>query len=383
MTDDLSPRLRDAATLLREVLDRHDYDDEQIAARGLEPLGAAAVRVRPLSEYQCRADAPLDILLRIYLLGMKVSWAAGRRVFSEAELNLLRDAGLLRGADSGELDSIFAIQPWAGKRFLSDFMLRKEPAVEPVYSPDLDSIELAELTVRDPFASALDLCTGTGIQALFAADHCERVVGVDINPRAIHLARLNAALNHVDNVEFRLGDLYEPVSGETFELVTANVPFVIDTATEAHRYRVGGARGDAIHRRILDQLRAHLAEGGVCQIVTHLSQFADGDDQESAVRELARANGCECLVIAGAPFDKLQFAVAQHQELITDYPIYRARIHAFLERLDELGFEEGALAVITLRRTGRARYGRVLALNVPVVHEVDPVAALREFFAVS
>lgn len=77
-----------------------------------------------------------------------------------------------------------------------------------------------------PEASVLDLGTGSGIGAMTAARRAARVVAVDINPEAVRCARINAQLNDVeDQVEVRQGDLFEPVRGETFDVILFNPPF--------------------------------------------------------------------------------------------------------------------------------------------------------------
>jgi hypothetical protein len=43
-------------------------------------------------------------------------------------------------------------------------------------------------------------------------------VGVDINPRAVALSKINAAINGLTNVEFSVGDLFAPVRGGTFPI---------------------------------------------------------------------------------------------------------------------------------------------------------------------
>jgi methylase of polypeptide subunit release factors len=74
--------------------------------------------------------------------------------------------------------------------------------------------------------TALDMGTGSGIGAVFAARLGYDVIGVDINPAAIRCARANVALNGVDDqCDMRLGDLFEPVADETFDLVLFNPPF--------------------------------------------------------------------------------------------------------------------------------------------------------------
>jgi HemK-related putative methylase len=74
--------------------------------------------------------------------------------------------------------------------------------------------------------SALDMGTGSGMGAVFAARQGYRVVGVDVNPEAVRCARINALLNRLeDRIEIREGDLFAPVHGERFDLVLFNPPF--------------------------------------------------------------------------------------------------------------------------------------------------------------
>ncbi|OGT78775.1 MAG: hypothetical protein A3I78_08135 [Gammaproteobacteria bacterium RIFCSPLOWO2_02_FULL_56_15] len=73
---------------------------------------------------------------------------------------------------------------------------------------------------------ALDMGTGCGICAVFAAELGYRVVGVDINPFAVRCARINILLNQLeDRIEIKHGDLFGPVSGQSFDLVLFNPPF--------------------------------------------------------------------------------------------------------------------------------------------------------------
>ena len=113
------------------------------------------------------------------------------------------------------------------------------------------SLTLAGLMIPNQVESALDLGTGCGIQAMHAARHAARVVATDISERALELAALNAELNGISNIEFRLGSLFDPVAGERFDHIISNPPFVITPRTEgvpSYEYRDGGLVGDA-HRR--------------------------------------------------------------------------------------------------------------------------------------
>jgi release factor glutamine methyltransferase len=73
----------------------------------------------------------------------------------------------------------------------------------------------------------LDMGTGSGVCAVFAARHAQRVVAVDINPAAVRCAGINAMLNAVEHrLTVRLGDLFAPVAGERFDLILFNPPFL-------------------------------------------------------------------------------------------------------------------------------------------------------------
>jgi HemK-related putative methylase len=76
-------------------------------------------------------------------------------------------------------------------------------------------------------AKVLDMGTGSGVCAIFAARHARHVVAVDINPAAVRCAAINARLNHLeDRIEVRHGDLFTPVAGERFDLISFNPPFL-------------------------------------------------------------------------------------------------------------------------------------------------------------
>jgi HemK-related putative methylase len=80
---------------------------------------------------------------------------------------------------------------------------------------------------------ALDLGTGSGIGAIFAARCGYHVVGVDINPEAVRCARINVLLNNLEGrVEIREGDLFAPVAGDRFDLVLFNPPFYRGTPVD-------------------------------------------------------------------------------------------------------------------------------------------------------
>ncbi|WP_241972571.1 DUF7059 domain-containing protein [Cryobacterium cryoconiti] len=142
------------------------------------------------------------------------------------------------------------------------------------------SLTLSGLLIPTPVASALDLGTGCGIQAMHASRHADRVVATDISVRALELAALNAALNEIGNIEFRLGSLFEPVAGERFDHIISNPPFVITPrvpGVPAYEYRDGGLVGDALVEAVVRGAAEHLTPGGVAQLLGNWEYHAGQD----------------------------------------------------------------------------------------------------------
>jgi HemK-related putative methylase len=123
-----------------------------------------------------------------------------------------------------------------------------------------------------PESEVLDMGTGSGVCAVFAANHARRVVAVDINAAAVRCASINTLLNHLDHkIEVRHGDLFEPVRGEQFDLVLFNPPFVRGAPKDS---RDGAWRSSDVAERFAAGLRAHLKPGGAALVL--LSTFGDG-----------------------------------------------------------------------------------------------------------
>ncbi|HYN90029.1 MAG TPA: HemK2/MTQ2 family protein methyltransferase [Ardenticatenaceae bacterium] len=129
-----------------------------------------------------------------------------------------------------------------------------------------------------PGSEVLDMGTGSGVGAIFAARWASRVVAVDVNPEAVRCARINALLNRVEaTVEVRQGDLFAPVEGERFDLVLFNPPYYPGEP----RDRLDLAwRSDDVRRRFASGLEAVLAPHGRALVV--LSSDAGTEDWAEA-----------------------------------------------------------------------------------------------------
>lgn len=133
---------------------------------------------------------------------------------------------LLRRRFSGE-----PIAYMTGIREFWSMPLRVGPAV---LIPRPDTELLVELALRrlptDRDLRVLDLGTGSGAVALAIARERPRaqVIGVELSRAALELARDNARLMKIGNVEFRESDWFDAVRGEKFDVVVGNPPYVAE-----------------------------------------------------------------------------------------------------------------------------------------------------------
>lgn len=141
------------------------------------------------------------------------------------------------------------------------------------------TLTLLEMTVREQVDSALDVGCGCGIQALYLATHAGRVVATDLSARACAITQFNAALNET-TINVREGSLFEPVEGETFDLIVTNPPFVITPdsvrgAAGLLEYRDGGMDRDNLIRAVLRGAPACMNDGGTLQMLANWEIPAD------------------------------------------------------------------------------------------------------------
>ena len=139
----------------------------------------------------------------------------------------------------------------------------------------------------------LELCLGSGVNALAASRRgAARVVGVDINPRALAFAATNAAVNLSRErgdapLERLQGSLFESVApGDTFDLLLVNPPFELvppDTSYFLHSH--GGEDGLDVVRAFLPGVRERLRPGGRFEMFT----WTPSDAKSERVTDLVMA----------------------------------------------------------------------------------------------
>ncbi|MFF2908931.1 HemK2/MTQ2 family protein methyltransferase [Paenibacillus sp. NPDC057934] len=128
-----------------------------------------------------------------------------------------------------------------------------------------DSMYLAKMLPNLRGKLVLDLCTGTGIQGLIMASYGATVVAVDINSRAVAIARMNAAINGLEEFfSVVQGDLYSAVESSKFDLIVANPPFLpVTNLTDVKvLFADGGVDGLEILRKIIREMPSYLNPNG-------------------------------------------------------------------------------------------------------------------------
>ncbi len=193
---------------------------------------------------------------------------------------------------------------------LGELVLGRALGEEHVLGVGGASTTLSGLMMQTSVGSVLDLGTGCGIQAMHAARHATHVVATDISARALELAALNAELNSIHNIEFRLGSLFDPVRGERFDQIVSNPPFVITPRAEgvpAYEYRDGGMEGDALVEAVLRGAAAHLHPGGVAQLLGNW-EYRVGQDAFRRVGGWIDGTGLDAWIIERDTQDAAQYA---------------------------------------------------------------------------
>ncbi|MFG2960363.1 methyltransferase [Streptomyces sp. NPDC048291] len=355
----------DAAARLRAALLGSSFTADGL----LDLLGAPAYAALARSETvpalrATRGDTPLETLVRLFLLQQPVPHA---RVAGVLPVDDLLDSGWLTRVGGDEVTATVDVRPYGGPDGEDWFIVsdlgcavggaggigqRHEGVVLGVGGA---STTLAGITVRTPVAAALDLGTGSGIQALHAAQHATRVTATDLNPRALHITALTLALSGAPAADLREGSLFEPVKeDETYDLIVSNPPFVISPGVRL-TYRDGGMSGDDLCRSLVQQAGERLNEGGFAQFLANWQHVA-GEDWQDRVRSWV-PRGCDAWIVQREVQDVNQYAelwLRDSGDHRGDPAEYQARYDAWLDEFEARKVKGVGFGWITLRRTGAA-----------------------------
>lgn len=323
----------------------------------LDPLRATMRRYH----LRRRSDV-LALAMRLFMFGDGVTAAEAEQVVGPELLGPLRDAGMIVAATNGELECPFSLNLLGPLLIFTDDLTEGSDAVMGAANTTADLCAAA--APKAEIGSVLDLGCGAGTVGLFLGAHARRVVATDVNPRAIALARANAALNSITNVEFRLGDLFEPVAGEEFDLIVSQPPFVarpegVPDAT----YLYGGRRGDELALRLLGEIPRYIAPGGRAVLLVDWPVVDDEPLQGRVRAAVADPSLSVLLLVAPAQdLDEWSSAHAAIEEKSLDERFERRAVQR-RAHFDRLGIRELRLTFTVLVRSS-ADPGWTRALDV-------------------
>ncbi|WP_163506446.1 methyltransferase [Fodinicola acaciae] len=346
-----TPAVRGDLEALREALDKVGYTVDALGDL-LRNDGSLSARRTDREIYRRRLAAqpgPLADVVTLLAMGWdvpadRVTAALGKPAFAAL---LESGAVVVEGSTaSATIRLVPSIDLWIA----SDAPYDPAERGDPLYVTGINSPAalLASLTVRRKVATALDLGTGNGIQALVCAADTEHVVATDINPRALAYARFNAALNGVDNIEFREGSLFEPVDGERFDLVVSNPPYVISPASD-YVYRDSGREPAALCREIVGTMPRHLTDCGYGAVLVSWPMKA-GDDWAEVLHEWL-APGADSWLIHLHTNEPLGHAARWNLDLDTDLTTYTTEVDRWAGYYRDQGIEQIGFGAVLLRGT--------------------------------
>jgi tRNA1Val (adenine37-N6)-methyltransferase len=122
---------------------------------------------------------------------------------------------------------------------MNDFIPHTElklTQTEASYKMTSDSIHLTQFMLIRSHDIVLDVGCSSGVLSLVAASKTKGlVVGIDIDPKAIALAKLNMELNGLTNLRFTCIRIQD-YANEVFDVIVCNPPYYKEDQTLSHNH---------------------------------------------------------------------------------------------------------------------------------------------------
>ena len=297
------------------------------------------------------AASAADILTALFLAGEFVLMEQAERLMGHDSVELLSGMGLLAiDMAAGRCHGTVALYPLADLHIASDRW--SDPGDTPFEAPS-DTVYPAFIPNTRLFlahvplgecGSFLDLCAGTGIAAILAAQQGTRQAWAgDIAERCTRFAEFNGRLNGVANFHPVTSDLYGSL-GCGFDRIVAHPPYV-PALQPKWIFFSGGEDGEEITRRIVQGLPAHLNDRGVFLALTMGSDRSDAPF-ESRIREWLGEGGrdFDIALIVRKILEPLEFAARSRDES-----------GAWKKLFVRLGVESLVYGVVAIQRRNGAR----------------------------
>lgn len=296
-----------------------------------------------------RKNADVMPLFEAFAINRVVSRQSLERVMPAGLVERLITLGVLVPSEGGWLSRLTAT-PVGSRIFFHDNSLIFEHEKPDHVFLGRCSTRLAERVAEAHagrrFGRGLDLCTGSGVQAMNMSGACDQVVGGDVNLRALAYARANAQVNGVKNATFVRSDLFTSIEGK-FDIITANTPFLLLPEGSKALSGNGGHLGIELAVRLFEGLDAHLEPGGLSLVVASTVIIDGRNVFEEKLRDIFGGSGYEI-------------------DLFPINTYYMRSMHADYQKH---GVEKCHLYIVETRKVG----GSQLSLRV---HEWPPLVEL-------
>ena len=214
--------------------------------------------------YAWTGTARERLLSRGFVMGDTLPRHAWIDAIGQAAFERWNDHHLFRDADGGHYlrFRVYGIGPIT---FLADppgsNLLRRVIAGQ-------DSLNLVECLIAQRLPRVpryLDVGPGSGVVLLSIAHLADEALGLDINPRAVAISRLNVELNQIDDTSVLEGDIFPADEGRRrFDRITWNTPFMLfpPECKDTHYDAFGGEMGIELQLDFIRRLPTLLTANG-------------------------------------------------------------------------------------------------------------------------
>ncbi|MFE0590173.1 methyltransferase [Micromonospora echinospora] len=319
-------------------------------------LGPQATAAMGRNDYRAALRAtedrdPLGTLIRLFICEQTEPAGSVAAALAPLTVTEALDAGLVEPSGDG-LRAGIDLEPYGDDWWmLADLPASARPGplhAEHVLGVGGATQTLLGATVRRPVETALDLGTGSGVQALHLATHARRVTATDVSARALRFAATTAALNGQE-WELLRGDLVAPVAGRRFDLVVSNPPFVVGPGTTTHVYRDSGRVGDAVGAELAAAAPGLLTDGGTMQYLANWVHVT-GEDWGERVAGWFAGTGLDAWVVQREVADPMAYVNLWVTD-VGETPDPH-RMAAWLDWFDAHKVEAVGFGIVNLRNGG-------------------------------
>lgn len=339
---------------LRTALTGAGFTSNGIAER----LGAQATGALARNDVRAALGATADgdrlsTLIRLFLCDQTEPESAVAAALAPLPLSEALAGGLVERHGDG-LRQGLDLEPYGDEWWvLADLPAGARPgrplAADHVLGVGGASTTLIGATIRRPVGTALDLGTGSGVQALHLSTHARSVTATDISDRSLRFAATTAALNG-QRWELLRGDFVEPVARRRFDLVISNPPFVVGPGTTTHTYRDSGRAGDRMGAELAAAAPTLLSEGGTMQYLANWLHVT-GEDWGERVAAWFAGSGLDAWVIQREVAEPMEYVNLWLTDVGERLDPQRAA--AWLDWFDAHKVESVGFGIVSLRRSER------------------------------